>query len=62
MARLDNRVVILVSNTELEALKILCQYEDSQAALIRRLIREEAEKQKVWAIAKERIKLNEPVA
>lgn len=52
MAKLDNRVGFAVSDVELEALELLSEFEDSQAALLRRLIRVEAKKTDIWDKAK----------
>lgn len=56
MAKKENRVVFVVSDVELKALEILSEFEDSQSALLRRLIREEALKQKIWVKAKQESK------
>lgn len=56
MAKKENRVVFVVSDVELKALEILSEFEDSQSALLRRLIREEALKQNIWVKAKQESK------
>lgn len=48
MAKLDNRVGFVVSDAEREALKVLGYDEDSEAALLRRLIRDEAKRKDIW--------------
>ncbi len=45
---LKERVAFYLSDRDREALRLISKFEDSESALLRRLIKEEAIKQNVW--------------
>ena len=45
---LKERVAFYLSDRDREALRLISIFEDSESSLLRRLIKEEAIKQKVW--------------
>ncbi len=61
MARKNNRVVFLATDVEYQALQLMAQNEDSQAALLRGLIREAARKRNIWDKACRKIEVFQKV-